>query len=131
MAARAVRRELALASVVQDGFGHNRSRGVAGAEEENVVMIRHDSYPFAPARAGAASRLAASVFGSVSPDEGAEDLVIHPGSYRVHVNARDQAKPDRPLRNNTSLIGSVEVGGDWTATPKTGIATCLYAVGFR
>ena len=41
MAARAVSRELALAFVVQDCFGHDRTRGVAGAEEENVIVSGH------------------------------------------------------------------------------------------
>ena len=52
MTAGTVSRELALAFVVENSFGHDRARRVASAKEQNVVMVCHDCYSFAPARAG-------------------------------------------------------------------------------
>ena len=41
MTACAIGREATLTLVIQDRFSHDRARRVAGAEEQNVVMIGH------------------------------------------------------------------------------------------
>src|SRR5271167_3465817 len=54
MTAGAIRGESGLAFAVQDGLGHDRARGISGAEKENVVVgsqVRHASSAAAGFRA--------------------------------------------------------------------------------
>ena len=41
MAAGAESCEIRAALLIEDGFGHDAAGGIAGAEEENVVVVRH------------------------------------------------------------------------------------------
>ena len=39
MAPRAIRREVSVPLVIQDGFGHDRSRRIAGTQKQNVEVL--------------------------------------------------------------------------------------------
>ena len=94
MAARAVRRELALALVVENRLGHDGPRRVAGAEKEDVVMIGHRLTLRSRPRSTAAFRSTARRRRLRCPNESAHELPLHLG--------RDRSPHPRPRRSGTA-----------------------------
>src|SRR5437879_2028880 len=100
MAAGAVRSEVWLTFVVQDGFGHDGARGVSGAQKQNVVMFWHKGSVPSSAAGGSTTRSRRFY----RADEATEELSVDLRGVEIHGNLLARQKFQR-------VFGAVDACG--------------------